>query len=211
MKLAALACLVAVSAPAAFAQENNRIWVDLSPGGNSTVYTSGPSDNAALPVFRVCYWSRFGYMGRLRITAADKGPASGSADPMAPGDCLFASGEKLIASVEADLPPERAEANQIARDKAMTWLQERVEALRALPDPTETDKALLAEFESRAVEPDTVIADIDTYLESQALMAKLEGKDNLTDEETHQLSEAKATLSRPRPPQGSFEVILMSQ
>jgi hypothetical protein len=211
MKLAALACLVAVSAPAAFAEENNRIWVDLTPGGNSTVYTSDPSDNAALPVFRVCYWSRFGYMGSLRITAPDKGPASGSAEPMASGDCLFASGEKLIVSVEANLPPERAEANQIARDKASTWLQERAEALRALPDPTETDKALLEEFESRAIETDTVIADIDTYLESQALVAKLEGKDNLTDEETHQLSEAKATLSRRKPPKGSFEVSLMAQ
>ena len=68
MKLASLACLVAVSAPAAFAQENNRIWVELSPGENSTVYTSGPSDSAALPVFRVCYSSRFGYIGSLRIT-----------------------------------------------------------------------------------------------------------------------------------------------
>jgi hypothetical protein len=212
MKFPALACLAALFVSAAtapaFAEENSILRIDLSPGDSRTIYVNGQEGSPALPVFRICYVSPAGYSGALRTTKVGKSPVYGSDEPMAPNQCLFASGEKLVVSVDADLPPEEG-----ARHRATAWLTERVEALRALPDPTEVDKAVLEEFEDRLSETEasTVITDVDAYLESQTIVVELESKESLTDKEKAQLVFSKAKLAALTGAGGTFRVTLLAQ
>jgi hypothetical protein len=210
MKFTALAGLVALSVftvtGPAFAEEGNVMLLGLSPGESRTVYVNGQEGSPALPVFRICLSSPAEYSGAIRTTQAGKGPAYGSVEPMLPGQCLFASGEKLVVSLDTDLPDDER-----ARHQAAAWMTERVEALRALPDPTEADKALVKEFEDRLYETkaSTVITDVDAYLESQMIVVELESKENLTDKEKAQLALSKAKLAALTETVGTFKVTLV--
>ena len=212
MKFPTLACLAALSVSAAtgpaFAGENSVMRIDLVPGGSHTIYVNGQEGSPALPVFRICLYSPAGYSGALRMTEANKGPAYGSVEPMLPGQCLFASGEKLVVSLDTDLPDDER-----ARHQAAAWMTERVEALRALPDPTEADKALVKEFEDRLYETkaSTVITDVNAYLESQTIVVELESKESLTDKEKAQLALSKARLASMTKTGGTFKVTLVPQ
>ncbi|MEZ6011279.1 MAG: hypothetical protein R3C08_05335 [Hyphomonas sp.] len=108
MKLNAMVALTAMSgamaALPANAEYDSHVWLRLQPGDSQTFYVTGQEGAASLPVFRVCSSSPLGYKGSIRMTQADKGVAHGAIERMAPGTCLFVSGEKLVASVDLDRP-----------------------------------------------------------------------------------------------------------
>jgi len=211
MKFPALACLAALFVSAAtvpaFAEENSILRIDLSPGDSRTIYVNGQEGSPALPVFRICLASPAGYSGALRMTEANKGPAYGSIEPLSPGQCLFASGEKLV--VNLDTGP----AEEVSKRPATAWLTERIEAMRALPNPTEIDKIRLKDFEDRLaqMEASPVIMDIDAYVETQETIEELESKESRTEKETLKLVWAQYKLASMMRTGGTFKVTLVPQ
>lgn len=197
-------------APAFAAPSDNTDWLDMSAGESRTVYVTGPENAAAPPVFRICFRSTAGYNGALRVTAADKGPAAGHVEPMAPGDCLFASGQKLVVSVDASLPPEKVAERQAAAETAKSWMQERVEALRALPEPTERDRVLLAEFENGLKAPGEPTATMNSLqrLQYQQRVEELEARPDLTKEENAELTLLKYKAALRTDERNGFRVTL---
>jgi hypothetical protein len=216
MKFPTLACLAALSVSAAtgpaFAGENSVMRIDLVPGGSHTIYVNGQEGSPALPVFRICLASPAGYSGALRMTEANKGPAYGSVEPMLPGQCLFASGEKLVVSLDTG-PLDTGPAEEVSKRRATAWLTERIEAMRALPNPTEIDKIRLKDFEDRLaqMEASPVIMDVDAFVETQETIEELESKESRTEKETLELVWAQYKLASMMKTGGTFKVTLVPQ
>ena len=191
------ALAMALTAPClaepATARDDTSAWMDVAPGTSRTVYLTNQDRSAGLPVFKVCFRSPAGYGGSLHIAEASKGLAAGYVEPMHSGDCLFASGQRLAVAVNAELPAEKVAEREAAAQRAHAWMEERVAALRALPEPTETDKVLLAEFESRLEAKGNPAEDKSALqrLQSRQRAEELEAKENLTGEEQAELIEAK--------------------
>ena len=170
---AALASIVLAPAFAAPGAQHDKILI--SPGESETLFLTNSDSTYALPVFRICFNSNTGHNASVRITSPEKGPAAGNVEPLASGQCIYSSGRKLVLSVDADVSPEAAAKFAEAEERANAWVKERIAELRAIPEPTEEDKALLSELEGTSPsEAETTLARLQYEQTAKALAAKPE-------------------------------------
>ena len=211
--IAALTMLAAPSSAAADGAENKALYFQLPAGETRTFFIAGPEqDAAAYPVFRVCFNRSNGKQATLLIHNPLKGIAQAVAQALPSGGCLFASGQALTIRVET-APDGTDVTTQTATRRAEAWLAERVEALRAMPERSEADTALLQEFERRldtsqssSLTPDQRQSRMEETLHR---IAELNAKPELTGEERTEFANLQIQLNRILDDQAHFTVTLM--
>lgn len=155
------------------AQHSDPVQFLLEPGEAKIIFASTRPEASALPAFKICMSSPKGFAAKVHAGRNKAGSVLGQLKGSFLPDCMFASAPSITIILDAEPSSEpNVEGKNDATSKAISWLEERVETLRAKPDRDETDEALLQEFEARlsaAEEADRVIATIHrSELDNQA-------------------------------------------
>lgn len=212
--IAAMTMLAATSPASAGGSDSKTLYFQLPTGETRTFFIAGSEqDTAAYPVFRVCFNRSNGNQATLLIHNPRKGIAQAVAQALPSGGCLFVSGQALTLRVET--APEGADVTtQTATRRAEAWLAERVEALRAMPERSEADTALLKEFERRLdrSQPSSALTPGERQSQMEEALrriAELNAKPELTDEERIEFANLQIRLNRISDDLAHFTVTLV--
>mgnify|MGYP003145125247 FL=1 len=91
----------------------------LDPEESRTIFASGRNAGASFPVFKICAASSAGHGVIVSILETGKGSANAVTEPLSLGDCLFATGGKIVVTTNTDPSPESAAAQKEAAPKAV--------------------------------------------------------------------------------------------
>ncbi|MEE2921991.1 MAG: hypothetical protein VYC38_09525 [Pseudomonadota bacterium] len=144
--------LVALSQPPAWADDGNRMSFQLDPGESRTVFASGLGDASMIQVFKICVASPTAYGASVTMLESGKGPANAANEAIASGACVFAAGSTIIVTADQAPSPEALANRQEAARRARLWLEDRVATLKAAPERSDDQDALLKGFETRLEE-----------------------------------------------------------